>query len=170
MLPAFCFLSVLYPIVLNGHGITYYPGNQPWHLTGQVYESTGWYVTVENKANTFLTYGPYTNQSNNGNKLCGPNHQLSVSFTLQIDNNDNDNTQVLTLDVNDEENLVVLNTVDIYRTDFKSAQSPQQFELSFTNPNCSKLLEFRVFYVCCSKIIHFKTTFTLSSDNKSNPC
>lgn len=171
MTPSFCFISLLNLVALGELSIVYYPGTQTWHQTGQVLQTTSWYATVDNKANAFLTFGPYTNQSNNANGLCGPHHDLSVTFTLQIDNNDADNTQVARLDINDAKNCIILNTVDIYRTNFTTAQSPQEFKLSFINHNCSKSLEFRVFYVCCSEIIHLKTTLILdSSDDTSNPC
>eukprot|EP01084_Bolivina_argentea_P224409 379476_1 len=160
-----CFVLFLFGLSnsqSNDTIVIFYPGTEVWHLTGSKYNTTAWYATVKDKSEQYLTYGPYTNKSNKDNEFCGPNHDLITTFTLQIDNNYADNITVISLDIHDAQNNKILKTTNVYRYDFGYSNSPQDFNVSFTNPNCSTSLEFRVFYHCCSEIIHFKTTLYLN--------
>lgn len=148
--------------------LVFKPGLLPYHNLGHKYQSTAWEVsdqstsfvgfililliskvTVQDPHNDYMTYGPNTPQV--------PIHQSRVDFLLEIDNNNFDNAQILTLDINDTETSTVLASRIVLRTDFTAASTPQNFSLFFQNSRCSKKLQFRVFYVCCAKIIHYET-------------
>ena len=80
----------------------------------------------------------------------------NVVWTLFIDNNNNDDLQILTLDVNDASTQTVLASVTVHRTDFQTAFQPQNFSASFTATGAEKL-EFRVYYACCVFVEHMQT-------------
>lgn len=134
----------------------FYPGTSPYHLTGYQYNTNAWRVTVNNKSQTYLTYGPYSNISTS-TKRCGDSIDIATHFLLSIDNNNNDNLTILTVDVHDAQHDIILESRDISRTDFYKSNQPQNFSLCFENPNCSNSLEFRVYYHCCAEITHYDT-------------
>ncbi|CAF1186692.1 unnamed protein product [Didymodactylos carnosus] len=130
--------------------LEFYPGTQPYHQTGSRYDNTAWLVSVQDPPERYLTYGPFTEQWN----TTVPSR---VDFYLGVDNNVGDPSDLLTVDVNDPGTDRVLTSRNISRLDFGYASvQPQVFSLYFSStPGHS--LEFRVYYRCCSKIVHYKT-------------
>jgi hypothetical protein len=129
--------------------LSFPPSSLPFHLTGAAWPAIpgAWEANVSSARQTYLTYGPYT-----GNVSGAPQ---VVSFGLLIDNNVHDDTIVAVVDVFDGSR--VLATREIHRRDFANANAKQDFDLFFTNTPCSRRLEFRVFYVCCARVIHAST-------------
>lgn len=128
-----------------------FPGLLSYHETGSRVGTTGWKATVLDKSEAFLTYGPYSNQISS--------QPSAVSFTLQIDNNIADNIVVAIVDVNDATTQQQLVSREIHRTDFVESNRPQNFTLFFSNTRCSRSVEFRVYYACCSAITHTQTIY-----------
>ena len=131
--------------------VTFLPGTEPYHKTG--YQSgTAWAVSVNNASNNYMTYGPYWTAPYAGD--------VTVAWTLLIDNNNNDNLPIVTLDVTDSGGNTVLGTMTVSRTQFDAAFVAQEFTLSVAVPAGASPLEFRVFYHCCSMVEHVKTVVT----------
>ena len=144
--------------------INFYPGTEPFHETGEIYDKTGWIVTPQHTNGKFLSYGPYTDISNKTRK-CGPYHDLIVSFWMEIDEiKGTPDQKVITLDVHHQESSGYYFNVDreIHRKDFIESNVAQQFNITFQNEKCANKLEFRVYYHCCATIIHHNTTLYLS--------
>jgi hypothetical protein len=136
----------------NGYRQTFLPTNPSFgHQTGQA-DGPWWMVDVADKAESFMTYGPY---------LTGypTNTPMAVDFTLSVDNNNNDSMNIAALSVVACEGACVLAQQQLIRTDFEVvAPATQVFTLFFVTPaNSSEPLEFRVFYACCAEIVQQKT-------------
>jgi hypothetical protein len=131
--------------------VDYYPGTETWHQTGFGVGSA-WEATVSNKSAAFLTYGPYATDLPRG-------VAASATFFLVIDNNKADALNVVNLDVHDAATDTILASRSLLRTDFEVAGGTVPFGLYFTTPAGAASLEFRVYYVCCSAIVHIKTEF-----------
>ncbi|CAF5146855.1 unnamed protein product, partial [Rotaria magnacalcarata] len=130
--------------------LEYFPGTQPYHQTGSRFNNTGWITTTQDASERYLTYGPYTTEWN----TTVPSR---VDFYLGIDNNTTDPLILLTVEVNDADMNYTLTSRNISRLDFGYNNiQPQIFSLYFSS-TIGHRLEFRVFYHCCSTIVHYKT-------------
>ena len=126
------------------------PGTQPYHQTGSLFNNTGWIVGTKDPSERYLTYGPYTKEWN----TTAPSR---VDFYLGVDNNIDDPLTLLTVEVNDADTDHIITSRNISRLDFGYNNTrPQIFSLYFSS-TIGHRLEFRVFYHCCSEIIHYKT-------------
>jgi len=134
----------------NDSTLHFFPGLSDDHQTGSVFQRTGWRVTIKDPSRRYLTFGPYTNE------ISSLPHK--VTFLLEIDNTTADNLEILRLDVHDAAGKHVLVQREVRRTDFVISHQPQNFSLSFTNKNCSRSLEFRVYFFCCAQVTHFVST------------
>lgn len=93
-----------------------------------------------------LAYGPYVTGISTGSKV--------ASFRLKIDNNTAENYNVATIDVYDATTGKALASRTITRMEFVAANTYQEFQLGFTNPNSTHKLEFRVYY-CGNSALSF---------------
>jgi hypothetical protein len=80
---------------------------------------------------------------------------MASTTLLWIDNDSHDDVEVVTLDVHDAASQTVLASWTLHRNDFQSTGpgGVQAFDLLFTTPAAANpLLEYRVFYRCCSQV------------------
>ncbi|CAF1220063.1 unnamed protein product [Rotaria sordida] len=139
--------------------LVFYPGTQPYHQTGSRFNNTAWVVTTQDPSERYLTYGPYTKDWN----TLAPSR---VDFYLGVDNNIADPLNLLTVEVNDADMNYILTSRNISRLDFGYNKiQPQIFSLYFLS-TIGHRLEFRVFYHCCSEIVHYKTIVNELDDGK----
>ncbi|MDD4976197.1 MAG: hypothetical protein PHY93_17705 [Bacteriovorax sp.] len=117
------------------------------HQIGNKKSSISWATNASDGAGV-LTYGPYT-------KMIGPG-VFNAVFDLQIDNNTSDNSEIVTIDINQASTGKVLATRTITRHEFTQINQKQSFELSFLN-NADGTLEFRVMTKGISYLEHFQT-------------
>ncbi|CAF1540223.1 unnamed protein product, partial [Adineta steineri] len=130
--------------------LEFYPGTQTYHQTGSRFNNTAWIVVTQDPSERYLTYGPYTNAWNT-------TASSRVDFYLGVDDITGDSSNLLTVDVNDADKDHILTSRNISRLDFGYGNIQSQiFSLYFTSTIGHKL-EFRVFYHCCSSIVHYKT-------------
>jgi hypothetical protein len=130
--------------------LEFYPADLPFHQIGSRYGDKAWIATVKDTTNRYMTYGPYTD-------LWKTSSPSRADFHLGVDNNIADNTVLLTLEVNDVDLSKVIASKNVSRTDFGNGNVKEQiFSIFFSNPLSHKL-EFRVFYRCCSAIVHYLT-------------
>lgn len=98
-------------------------------------------MSVNNQTNAFAVFGPYWSSPFQGD--------VTVWWTLAVDNNSADDMHILDLDVSYGDGSNVITTMAITRTQFNAPGQPQNFSLSVTVPPGSPPLEFRVYYYCC---------------------
>lgn len=136
--------------LVNALQLEFYPGDLPFHQTGSQYNTTGWQVTTADLAERYLTYGPYTKQWNT-------TAASRVDFYLGVDNNVADQLNLLVVEVNDADLDQVLARRNISRADFGYNNTQLQIFSLYFSSTPGHALEFRVFYHCCSRIVHDKT-------------
>lgn len=134
----------------NALQLEFYPGLETNHETGSRFENTSWLTTVKDPAERYMTYGPYTTDW----KTTAPSR---VDFYLGVDNNVADREIVVTVDVNDADANRILTSREITRVDFGYNNLRSQVFSLYFNSVIGHKLEFRVFYHCCSEIVHYKT-------------
>jgi hypothetical protein len=122
-----------------------------YHQIGRA-EKDGWSVSVSDTPNAYMCFGPYAREVGAGPR--------TARFTLMLDNVDNDNAPVLTIDVADAATGTVLASRQITRGQFSRPNQFQDFDLSFVSPPGSKL-EFRtqshgISYIKESKVTVFR--------------
>ena len=72
-----------------------------------------------------------------------------------VDNNSADDENILTLDVHDAISDAVLTTLTVTRKQFVAPFRAQNFTTFIKFPDSSPTqLEFRVYYQCCSFVVH----------------
>lgn len=134
--------------------LEFYPANFPFHQIGKPINSSFWQATTEDSTNKFLSYGPYTKDWN----TTSPSR---VDFHLGIDNNSADRLTVLTVDVHDADTDEILTSRNISRHDFDKDENQLQIFSLYFSTTIGHQLEFRVYYHCCSEIIHYKTVINV---------
>lgn len=113
-------------------------GTQVGHGTGHL-DGNGWLAQAGIDApNLHMVYGPYAT-----NIPAGAN---TAFFDLSTDNNTANNAVIVTVDVRDNTNGLILATRDITRQEWTKLYAFERFELPFNNATAGHSLEFRVFW------------------------
>ena len=113
------------------------------HQIGRA-DNGGWSASVFD-GQGFAQYGPYTT-------LSAGNYQ--ALWTLQVDNNTNDENAVVIVDVNDATTQTRLQSRQILRGEFLGVHTDQVFQLPFTidSSRAGHQFEFRIFYTATSYV------------------
>ncbi|RKP52912.1 hypothetical protein D7Z26_14255 [Cohnella endophytica] len=122
------------------------------HSVGRA-DGDAWSANVAQDAADFMLWGPYVTTL--------PAGQLTATFKMKIDSITGVNDNVVRLDVRDSTTGQDLAAFDVYRNQFKAANTYQDFSLNFTNVTGHQL-EFRVGYKAKAKISVDKVTVTTS--------
>ena len=114
------------------------------HQIGRA-DNGGWSASVFD-GQGFVQYGHYT-------ALSAPGNYVAL-WTLQVDNNTNDNNAVAIVDVNDAITQTRLQSLQILRGEFLGVHTDQVFQLPFTiDPSLAgHQFEFRIFYTGVSYV------------------
>ena len=114
------------------------------HAIGRA-DGGGWSASVFDGQN-WMEYGPYTTLSTAGNYV--------ALWTLQVDNNTNDNNTVVIVDINDATTQTELGSLQISRKQFKAAHTDQVFQLPFSinSSRAGHQFEFRIWYTAMSYV------------------
>lgn len=123
--------------------------NSPFsHNVGRA-DGDAWSANTTQDSTGFMLYGPYVTGF--------PTGQLTTSFKLKIDSITGTNDKVATLDIRNHSTGIIMNSVDIYRNQFKASNTYQDFSLTFDNP-AGSMLEFRINYLDKAKLSVDKVT------------
>jgi hypothetical protein len=106
------------------------------HLVGRA-EADGWSANTAADARGHMLYGPYATDI--------PAGAHTATFRMMIDNNTADTLRVVNLDVHDFARTSVLAQRAVYRDDFLSTFTYEDFTVSFTAAAGSEL-EFRIYW------------------------
>lgn len=128
----------LKPIVSSDYSKTWnVVGPAIGHNNGRA-DGVGWSANGTQDSPGFLSFGPYETGLSAG--------EWTNTWTMKIDNNTADNTNVVRLEVFDTEDGSILASKDISRQQFMGANHFQDFSLQFTNVNPGHRLEFRTYW------------------------
>ncbi|SEM51342.1 GxGYxYP domain-containing protein [Paenibacillus sp. OV219] len=120
------------------------------HTTGAA-SGSDWSANVASHNADYMLWGPYDSSI--------PVGMNTATFKMKIDTNTGTNDNVVTVDVRDNATGAVLSTFDVYRNQFKSNNTYQDFSVSFNNPAGSSL-EYRAYYRDKATISIDKVTVT----------
>lgn len=114
------------------------------HVIGRP-DGTGWSASTFD-GQQWMQYGPYTTLSAAGNYV--------ALWTLQVDNNTNDNNAVAIVDVNDATTQTQLQSFQVLRKQFNAAHVDQVFQLPFSidSTRAGHQFEFRIWYTAVSYV------------------
>jgi len=114
------------------------------HVIGRP-DGTGWSASVFD-GQQWMQYGPYTTLSTPGNYV--------ALWTLQVDNNTNDNNAVAIVDINDATTQTRLQSLQILRKQFNGVHVDQSFQLPFSidSSRAGHQFEFRIWYTAVSYV------------------
>lgn len=166
-----CLLSVAV-LRLNGataFSVTYLPQDPAFgHQTGSACGSGAWCAIVSDTHNAWMTYGPY---------FTGypASTTTVVTFSLAVDNNSNDELPIAMISVAGNDGTTIFGQRTLIRSDWLNSPTVscfstdtcflRNFSLMFTTPaDTSVPLEFRVFYIQYSALVHFATFFNQFAD------
>lgn len=117
------------------------------HVIGRQ-EGTAWTANMGQDNSGFLSYGPYVADLKTG--------KWTTTWSMKIDNNNYDNSNVVRLEVVDSYNGEILAYKEVTRQQFMAPYLFQNFSVDFIYTNPGHPLEFRTHWYK-SALIHLKT-------------
>lgn len=108
-----------------------------YHQIGRS-DSGGWSVNVVNDSPGYMVYGPYASNIEVGDNI--------AVFKMLIDNNSADNSNIVTLEVNDASTSTVLASRTLPRSAWKATNTYEYFDLPYNMPAAGHSIEFRIYW------------------------